>query len=868
MTGLPTDKGSPTVIGLTLWPFILLLLGNGLLFTPDNSLPRLAGAMILLLLPGLLWASWLWPSLDRLTQLLIGLGLSYSFIIIAGMGLYYFFSPISWWSIVGLFNVASLLPLLLRLIVPTSGDKFVVPTLVGWGSLKRLLRTFQFAKPNFITSLLIIIFLLATFFRVSSLGYSEFLDDETEAMLPAARALEGYPNALFLFRRKGPSELLLPMMVWRLQGAINEATARLPFTIAGLGALLTLYVLGRRLLGDRPAVMAFGLLALNGFMVAFSRIVQYQMIVVWMSGLALLMAWEWYRQGEWRWPALAGGFLGIGFLAHYDAILVAPAVAYLLVRRPATGFWRPALISLGCFLLVTLPFYLPYLANPQLEYTQSHLSNRIGQSWWPKNNLDSFLQYTIFYCSFYYLLFSGLLALGWLSGQFATWPRLPHHPATRYGLPALIGFVLLGLFIWPTTLQGGDFDGAGLPFGLLFAGAFIANRSAIGRQTMVLWFAVPFLGYNFAVAQPWTHIYTVVPAWLLIAGLAGDEIWSAVESRWPAGASLAPITILMALGIAGLTVLFSGYLYLAYLRQDVEFAEDWPASRHAIYWTPYDDRPGVSLFGFPHRAGWKAIGGLYATNLIQGDYYSNKKEEVTGWYTRNAARISRYQLLACQQPPAYYFINHHGGGELGIDKGIIEATHEPVGWVSRPVARSLVIYEPRQTATSMGELPAELLGQRFDETATPAAFVADFYIQIVDVNFDNLIRLVDYTVNSERAHPGGEIEVALRWQPQTDLTADYHVFVHLERQPTDGPPTVVSQANGQPACEVYPTSQWQVADRVPDWHTLHLDPTLPPGEYVVVAGLYLPQTDSRLPILDEAGQPRGNFQELARLMIR
>ena len=93
------------------------------------------------------------------------------------------------------------------------------------------------------------------------------------------------------------------MTLWRLTGTVNELIARLPFAIAGLLMMLTVYLLGRGLWSERAGLIAAGLLALNGFMVGFSRIVQYQVLVVWMSALALLCIWEW-RCG---WPRSLGG---------------------------------------------------------------------------------------------------------------------------------------------------------------------------------------------------------------------------------------------------------------------------------------------------------------------------------------------------------------------------------------------------------------------------------------------------------------------------------------------------------------------------------------------------------------------------------
>ena len=218
---------------------------------------------------------------------------------------------------------------------------------------------------------LVMILLVAGFFRFASLGYSEFQGDEVKAMMPAARVLAGDPDALVLGRKKGPAEILLPMLPWRLTETTDEASARLPFALAGLATLATLFLLGRKLGGNPAGFAAAGVAALNGLLIAFSRIVQYQAIVLWMSALAVLCAWEWYERGQTRWVLLAGVFTGIGLLAHYDALAVVPVLAYIALlsfsqmRKPGrrrawgrdvrSGYWACCWLSSRSMDLICSP---------------------------------------------------------------------------------------------------------------------------------------------------------------------------------------------------------------------------------------------------------------------------------------------------------------------------------------------------------------------------------------------------------------------------------------------------------------------------------------------------------------------------------
>ena len=93
-----------------------------------------------------------------------------------------------------------------------------------------------------------------------------------------------------------------------------------------------------------------------------------------------------------------GLFLGTGLLAHYDALLVVPAVVYaagsalVKAERPAVPCRVTAVLAGGVVLLVVAGlFYVPYLLDPQAARTGGYLGDRIGGQL-IKNNLDSFQQ--------------------------------------------------------------------------------------------------------------------------------------------------------------------------------------------------------------------------------------------------------------------------------------------------------------------------------------------------------------------------------------------------------------------------------------------------------------------------------------------
>jgi hypothetical protein len=851
------------------------------LLAANGSLPRVAGALVLLLLPGLVWTRRLFPTLDRLTGWLVGLGLSYSLAMILGLLLHYMPGPILLWAELVALDILAAIPLLAwRGSQPASPGQRESSHQPGW---------------RLVAAGLALILLVGALFRFVNLGYSEFQGDEALAMISAAEALEGHQDALFL-RGKGPGEVLLPMLLWRLTGTLNEAIARLPFAIAGLLMILTIYVLARRLLSDednprarQAALLAAGLLALNGFMVGFSRIVQYQVLVVWMSGLALLCAWEWRaRTGPYasRCAALTGVFLGAGLLAHYDAILVVPAIAYLQLSkirlpnrargvptpRPTSGLKSSTfnvLVAAGSLSLVGGLFYVPYLLDPQAARTGGYLGDRIGSALL-KNNLASFLHFNSFYTSFYYLSLTGLLVAGYLAWSLRETPGIRRMPGARYAFPALAMLVMLALALRPDVLSFERVDLAALPFALLLLGAFLSSSLNTGQRAVVAWLAVPFLGYNFAVALPLTHIYSIVPAWTLLAGLAAAKLVH-LKAEAPQSASghslrsllLSPHSRLLFSACLALAVLFGGYAYLAYLRHSGEVWQDWPEARPALFWSPYTELPPAGFFGFPHRAGWKTVGALYARGSLKGDYSSNEEPDVTTWYTRGAPR-------ACDAQPEYYLMADDLVDPWPVDQEQVEANYAVIGQVRLLNGKGLTIYQAHPTTGDLGQFQDDRLNFAYDRSAAPAAFARSARgSQPSQADLGGLVRLVGYDLDTSRAWPDGRLSVTLYWQAQKPISADYHVFVHLEGTSESGSaPEIWGQADGRPVCWTYPSFDWRPGQIIADQYAIHIQPDTPPGEYAILAGMYSPDTGDRLDVLDENGMPVSNFVKLTTISVQ
>lgn len=825
----PTVKGFKSV-NIVLLFLAALVVANSLLLAPEGSLGRAAGAMMLLLLPGLAWSEALRLTSHRIVRWTMGLGLSYVLMIGGGLLLHYLPGGISMGLVLISVNVLSLAAIIIQF-------------------FKKGAKGSRSAKFKTLSAALLAIVLYGGLFRFVNLGYSEFQGDEVKALVPAAGVIEGEEESLFFPRKKGPGEVLVPMMVWRLTGLIDEPTARALFAIAGVMVILSTFLLAEKLFGRQVGLIAAGLVAVNGFMVAFSRIVQYQEIVVWMSLLALLCAWEWQQDGRNRWWLLSGIFVGAGILAHYDTVLVGPALIYLLLAK--TGLSRSTVKGMvfggvAVLLLVGLFFGPYFLFGSQLDRTGDYLERRIDLD--PaENSLYHFFFFTIFYNSFYFVAIVGGLALGYLLWALVGLEPVRRLPGGAYMIPALAGLSVMGLSFWPGALTFGGVDWAFIPFTLIFLGALWSPAIELAQRVVIVWLATTFLGYNFVIGDPRTHVYTIVLPLILLASVSAGWVWRALTRRFN---EYVPVAISLVL-----VLLFSGHLYVVYLRQNPEYETDWPESQSWLYWFPYTELSRHDTFGFVHKVGWKSLGGLVAAGQIEGDYQTNGLFEISEWYTR-------HQLQGCYlKSDLLYAV-----GYRLIDPDEI-AHYGQVGEIDLPNGKGITIYQLEPVANNFGTLDVAYFDRRFDATARPAAFVPPVTTSYAkDVNLADAIRLIGYDITAPEPKPGGRLAVRLHWQARKQIPFDLHVFVHLEDN-EGSPAKIWGQSNGTPDCGARPTSTWTLEKAVDDRHILVIDPDIPPGTYKLVAGMYLPEANQRVPIFDETGKQVAESIELATVTI-
>jgi 4-amino-4-deoxy-L-arabinose transferase-like glycosyltransferase len=714
--------------------------------------------------------------------------------------------------------------------------------------------------PGELVALMAILVLAAVLFFFQ-LGASEFQGDETMNLFDAGSALRGDDTALF-FHRKGPAEIALPMALWGLSGSVTEASARLPFAWAGLLAVAGVYLVGRRLAGHRAGLIASALLALNGFVIGFSRIVQYQSIVL-MAGILAVLCFAIFSEesgsGGSRFQVAGALFLALGLLAHYDGVFALPPVAYLywrragldwrVYRRIAPAFLAALAVGLGLLAL----FYGPFWRSGSLAQTSEYLAFRSGGELL-YNNLAHAWWLSTTYNSTYYVACLAAAACALLLMR----ARGVRRRVVAVGLCLAMASVVA----WPGLWRAWAFA----PFLVGAAIFYVWLRSSPGANAAFVWFVVPFLVYSFfGVKRPGTHFWTLYAGLILLAAMGLAAFWRRLPRLAAAGSAVAAVALL--------GPLFGYYVGLVFLRAEPDYRAGYPATKPALYWTSYAQLPPQDFFGFPHQAGWKAIGALYAQGVLQGEYDSNEGGEITTWYVADGPRY------ACKPLPKYYFLADSVVDAAPVPRDALAADFDVVGQVTVHGRPGIHLYQRKGTGPAprlpVESTPADLSAPsiavenwagRFDQGRAPWNHLLQmgrFVATPLAATFGREAVLLGYGLDATAIRPGGQLALTLYWRRAgLPIRADYKVFVHLEAD------RLWASADDAPGCGIWPTSSWRANEVIADRHVLDLSRDLPAGELPLSIGLYRPDTGARLEVSDAAGLPQGDALILTRVPVR
>lgn len=423
----------------------------------------------------------------------------------------------------------------------------------------------------------IILFITITIWlRIVNLGYSDYQGDEIKALfLPEPG--ESISNFL-LDQRKGPTQFIVTSTIKLINPSYtDEFLVRLPFAIAGILAIIFFYKFAELNFNKKIALYASLFLAMNGFLIAFSRIAQYQSFVIFFDTLALYFLSLASKKEKWE---IKGIYLGLfswslSILSHYDGIFIAPMAFYLIYiwfknsqgisyKSKLKHFVIAGIIASAFIAL----FYIPFIFALSIA-TKDYWKNRLSGG----GEKISSSRY----------LFS------------------VYHP-----IYIVHFYTLLSIF---GTIR------------------IIPSIKDLKIMSLLAWIALPLIFLEIIVNIPGTHIFNyLVPLTLLIA--FGITLIEETMNKF-LGIKLAQILVPI-----GLAIIFL-FMFLQSNAVYVDHSKEYPwENEKFLIWEFHKPTPifHLSMFGFPYFRQWEEIGKYVTTTENNGYYSTNERKSIARYF--------------------------------------------------------------------------------------------------------------------------------------------------------------------------------------------------------------------------------------------
>ena len=224
--------------------------------------------------------------------------------------------------------------------------------------------------------LILLLIIPIAYLRLKNLGYSEFINDEI-AYMDFLKNEGFYTYKNLINRRKGPIPYLINGGVFLIsRNPHNELIQRIPFALAGITGVYFFYKFLKNIINHKWAAFLGALvIGLNGFFIAFSRIVQYQSFNFLFSSLSLYFYSQAYKHKFSKNSLLGTLFFCLSFLSHWDAVIIVPYIFYVFWGEKFNLWLKNFILAL----VLLLPFMIPYLVNYiKSPETQEYFTGRIN----------------------------------------------------------------------------------------------------------------------------------------------------------------------------------------------------------------------------------------------------------------------------------------------------------------------------------------------------------------------------------------------------------------------------------------------------------------------------------------------------------
>jgi 4-amino-4-deoxy-L-arabinose transferase-like glycosyltransferase len=444
---------------------------------------------------------------------------------------------------------------------------------------------------------LFVVLIAAFSLRLVNLSYSDYQGDEIKAML---RPQDGIEISAFLMeQRKGPIQFLITGGLGAVMGNYdNYLVMRLPFALAGSLTIVFFYLMIKENFNSKTAFYSSLFIAINGFFVGLTRIVQYQGFVMLFAVLALYFFSLSIKRSNWpRWGVLLG-FISwaLSILSHYDGVFIAPFAAYLLFQ-----WWRSAQMDtktkiriMTASLLVSgvmlATFYVPFVLS---------LSDSTLNYWTTRINGEGRISST----QYLFRIYQPLLSLELYIGLF---------------------LIFFPLFLSQIVLNKAKKIENFLPY-----------------VALVTWLLLPLVFMEVFVSIPGTHIFNYLLPLSVFMGssifLLDQLLINIFKSR--------KVTFLTNL-VWIFTLMF---LYMQSYMIFVDHSVEYPWREEKLFsWALEmpDTDFYLSIFGFPYNRNWKDMRTELSKLSENNEFYdTNERSTITAYYVPMTKKSAKATVL-------------------------------------------------------------------------------------------------------------------------------------------------------------------------------------------------------------------------------
>ena len=439
----------------------------------------------------------------------------------------------------------------------------------------------------------IVLFVIAGVLRLYNLGYSDYQGDEIKALY---NPKEDASVRFFLEQRKGPMQFLVTASLKNLSNNYrNRWLVRLPFALAGLGSVIVFYYLSKSLFNEKIAFYSSIFFSTNGFLIAFSRIAQYQSLVIFFGLLAIYLTKKYADSLRLRYLIMASISLAVSILSHYDGVFFIPIIFGIFYPLWRTSI-KPFVVSVLLFLILTSVFYIPFVLNIA-QSTTDYWAGRIT---------------------------------GDVSGKISNSRYLfsvyqPIYVLHVYTILGLVGFGLLFFITLYKIFPGLVSKVVKRAYKLDSFNAIHTKFKASTILAVLVWFLIPFVLLEKVIYIPGTHIYTyLIPVFLMM----GFAVFHAdlISRKILKGFSTAFV-----IGIWLLFIFLSLQSYYVFVDHKYEYP--WENKKFLI-WTFPKPTPifHLSMFGFPYYRHWDEIGDFIKTDGKASFYTTNERVSISRYH--------------------------------------------------------------------------------------------------------------------------------------------------------------------------------------------------------------------------------------------